>query len=66
LGLVHPDGSLEFYYHHLNEEGALMAGHCTSIPRFEDGKLILEERWQWLTGDRSSGKSEVEEVADAS
>ncbi len=29
----------------------------------QDGTLFLAERWQWLTGDRSSGKSEVEEVS---
>lgn len=62
LGRVRPDGTLEFLYHHLNESGELMSGRCESTPRVEDGVLVLAERWQWLTGDRSSGTSEVEEI----
>lgn len=63
LGNVHPDGSLEFLYHHINSTGQLMAGKCSSVP-CEDavGTLVLKEEWQWLTGDRSSGQSEVEEI----
>ena len=63
LGKVHPDGCLEFLYHHVNTSGELMAGMCNSVP-YEDGhgKLVMKEEWQWLTGDRSSGQSEVEEV----
>ena len=41
-----------------------MSGRCTSIPREEDGRLVLKENWQWLTGDKSFGESEVEEVID--
>jgi hypothetical protein len=63
LGKVHPDGSLEFLYHHVNASDELMAGRCTSTPgRDESGRLVLKENWQWLTGDQSSGQSEVEEV----
>ncbi len=62
LGTVRPDGSLEFLYHHINASGELMSGRCESTPRVEDGVLVLAERWQWLTGDRSSGTSEVEEI----
>jgi hypothetical protein len=62
LGTVHPDGTLEFYYHHQNTEGALMAGYCRSTPVEIEGRLVLRERWQWLTGDRSAGESEVVEV----
>ena len=64
LGHVHTDGRLEFHYHHLNTAGALMAGKCRSVPREENGRLVLQERWQWLTGDQSSGESEVEEVLE--
>jgi hypothetical protein len=24
--------------------------------------LVMDERWQWLTGDRSAGESVVEEI----
>ena len=63
LGIVHTDGSLEFCYHHINADGVLMAGLCHSTPSLDDsGVLCLRERWQWLTGDQSSGESEVEEI----
>jgi hypothetical protein len=63
MGKVHPDGSLEFCYHHLNNNGEVMAGRCKSVPRRNTaGQLILEERWQWFTGDQSTGRSVVEEV----
>ncbi|MEM7405836.1 MAG: n-acetylglutamate synthase [Pseudomonadota bacterium] len=62
LGVVHDDDTLTFQYHHLNESGELMAGRCESTPVILDGRLVMRERWQWLTGDRSAGTSEVEEV----
>ena len=58
LGTVNPDGTLDFYYHHRNSAGELMAGKCRSVPEIDiQGKLILKETWQWLTGDQSSGNS---------
>ncbi|TVR89970.1 MAG: n-acetylglutamate synthase [Spirochaetaceae bacterium] len=63
LGTVADDGSLYFCYHHLNEAGRMMAGHCNSTPtRAADGQLVLQENWQWFTGDASTGYSEVEEI----
>lgn len=62
LGTVHPDGSLSFVYHHRNTAGILMAGRCESSPLWEGGQLVLNERWQWLTGDQSYGESVVEEI----
>ncbi|MEM1248605.1 MAG: n-acetylglutamate synthase [Acidobacteriota bacterium] len=63
LGTVADDGSLDFCYHHIDSDGALHAGQCRSTPRVEKGgRLVLEEEWQWLTGDRSRGSSVVEEV----
>jgi hypothetical protein len=64
LGVVNADDSLDFHYYHLNTEGVLMAGKCHSTPTLgEDGLLVMHEQWQWLTGDRSSGESEVEEIS---
>jgi hypothetical protein len=66
LGTVNPDGTLDFYYHHLNSDGILMAGRCHSSPtRDVSGRIVLKESWQWLTGDRSSGQSEVVEICIA-
>lgn len=63
-GTVNADGSLDFLYHHINVDGEAMAGQCHSVPRLEaDGRLVLEESWQWLTGDRSAGTSAVAEAA---
>ncbi len=65
LGTVSEDGSLNFLYHHINENGELMAGQCRSIPELSSkGNIILKERWQWLTGDQSNGYSEVEEITE--
>lgn len=63
LGLVNADGSLDFYYHHINTLGKVMAGKCHSVPHYDDnGKLSFHEQWQWLTGDQSCGQSVIEEV----
>ncbi len=63
LGTVAGDGALEFCYHHLNAAGQIMAGRCSSTPvREPSGQLVLQENWQWFTGDASAGYSEVEEI----
>ncbi len=63
LGTVNDDGTLDFLYHHLNADGQLMAGRCHSVPRFEEsGRLVLDESWEWMTGDKSAGESVVAEV----
>ena len=65
LGHVNEDDSLEFVYHHINVDGELMAGRCCSTPTIEsDGRLVMNESWQWMTGDQSAGTSQVEEVKD--
>ena len=65
LGHVNQDDSLEFVYHHINVDGELMAGRCCSTPTIEsDGRLVMNESWQWMTGDQSAGTSQVEEVKD--
>ena len=57
------NGILEMNYHHINKEGRLMIGKCLSMPeKLEDGRLKFKEEWQWLSGDCSSGYSEIIEV----
>lgn len=64
---VFPDGSLKFLCHPVTRSGELMAGQCRSTPRMgAHGKWVLKENGQWLTGDRSEGQSELEEVWSAS
>lgn len=66
IAKVLPNGELDMRYHHLNDRGELMLGTCRSTPkRLPDGRLRFTERWQWLSGDLSSGQSEIEEVPSA-
>ena len=63
IAKVASDGTLDMRYQHLNQDYELMTGRCTSVPEMLDnGKLRLHERWQWTSGDGSSGESVVEEV----
>lgn len=63
IGTVADDGTLDFHYQHLNEEGKVRIGKCHSTPQVaEDGKLIMHEEWQWLNGDESTGTSLVVEI----
>jgi hypothetical protein len=62
IAKVLANGQLDMRYHHLNAKGELMVGTCLSTPRLlADGRLRVSESWQWLSGDRSSGQSEIEE-----
>ena len=57
------DGSLDMRYQHINVNGELMTGTCRSTPELlPDGRLRLHEKWQWTSGDLSSGESVVEEI----
>jgi len=63
IARVLPGGQLDMRYHHLNDRGDIMLGTCLSTPeRLPDGRLRFHEDWQWLSGDRSSGSSVIEEV----
>jgi hypothetical protein len=64
MGVIRDDDSLDMRYHHLNDAGEVLAGTCRSVIGEEDGRVVLDERWQWLTGDRSTGTSRVVEVLD--
>ena len=66
IAKVLPNGQLDMRYHHLNDQGIFMVGRCLSTPaRLPDGRLRFHEEWQWLSGDWSSGRSEIEEVRQA-
>ncbi|MBE1236398.1 n-acetylglutamate synthase [Phaeovibrio sulfidiphilus] len=63
IGLVLPDGGLEFHYQHLNRAREVRIGRCVSRPEIlPDGRIRLHESWQWLDGDRQTGTSVVEEL----
>lgn len=62
IGSVDENGELDFYYQHLNKERYIRIGKCHSVPAImENGKIALQEKWQWLNGDLSSGESVVVE-----
>ena len=61
------EGNLEARYGHLNASSGLMTGECRSTPEvLSDGRIRLHEEWRWTSGDRSSGRSIVEEIKDRS
>ena len=50
-------------YHQINIEGQIMTGLCKSTPEIlPDGRIRLYEDWRWTSGDKSKGKSVLEEV----
>lgn len=58
IGTVTENGELDFHYQHLNKDGQVRIGKCHSIPHvLENGKIELQEKWQWLNGDLSCGES---------
>ncbi len=63
IGLVDDEGNIEMRYHQVNTKGELMTGICHSKPELmPNGKIRLHENWKWTSGDRSNGKSILEEV----
>ncbi|WP_108868343.1 n-acetylglutamate synthase [Aquimarina aquimarini] len=63
IGIVSKDGTIEMRYHQVNKKGELMTGICFSKPELTStGKIRLHENWQWTSGDKSSGKSILEEL----
>jgi len=63
IAVVLESGLLDMRYEHVNTQGELMTGRCSSTPEnLPDGRIRLYEQWQWTSGDESSGSSIVEEV----
>ncbi len=63
IAIADASGILNMRYHHVTKENELMTGICRSVPEvLPNGKIRLHETWQWTSGDKSSGKSVVEET----
>ncbi|MBP6810722.1 MAG: hypothetical protein KA138_04355 [Saprospiraceae bacterium] len=63
IALVDEQGQLDMRYHHVNVQGELQTGICHSTPEvMPDGRIRLQESWQWTSGDGSKGSSVVEEI----
>lgn len=62
IGLVDATGVIEMRYHQINTNNQLMTGKCTSTPEIlPNGKIRLHEKWQWTSGDKSTGNSILDE-----
>jgi hypothetical protein len=60
LGAVAQNGELDFHYQHINTNKEIKIGKCHSVPHvLDNGKLKLNEEWQWLNGDKSTGSSVI-------
>jgi len=63
IGRVNAAGILDMRYHHMDRDGRLMTGVCTTTPELlPGGQLRLHEVWQWTCGDESKGTSVLEEI----
>ncbi|WP_246903191.1 n-acetylglutamate synthase [Arenibacter sp. F20364] len=63
IGLVDKEGNINMRYHQINIKGELMTGVCNSRPEIlSNGKIRLYETWKWTSGNKSSGKSVIEEI----
>lgn len=63
IGLVGPQGQIDFNYQHLNVGRQIRLGKCRSTPEImQDGRIRLHEAWQWLDGEGQKGTSVIEEL----
>jgi hypothetical protein len=63
VGTANEIGKLEFTYEHINNENKTRTGKCNSTPiLLEDGRIELEEKWEWTNGDKSKGESKIIEI----
>lgn len=62
-GTCAPDGSLEFAYCMVREDGAVISGRCASTPRvLDDGRIRLDEVWERYGAHAATGTSVIEEI----
>ena len=63
IGLVDELGNIDMRYQQVNALGELHTGVCISKPEImSNGKIRLHEKWQWTSGDQSTGHSILEEL----
>lgn len=62
IAMSDANGILNMRYHHVNTDYDIMTGRCISTPEIlENGKIRLNEKWKWTSGDKSKGESIIEE-----
>lgn len=63
VATVASDGCLDMRYQHVDAAGTIATGRCHSTPVvLEDGRLQMNEVWEWTSGQVGSGTSVVQEV----
>ena len=63
MAKVGSDGKLDMVYHHINSSNEIRTGICKSTPEINDnGKIVLNEKWKWTSGDFSEGESTLVEL----
>jgi hypothetical protein len=60
VGYINENGKLFFHYEHINDEQIIRTGKCESEPvLLKDGRIELNEKWEWTNGDKSKGESKI-------
>lgn len=63
IASVDINDNLNMRYQHVNQKGEIMTGKCFSQPKIlNDGRIRLNEKWEWTSGDYSKGESVIEEI----
>ena len=63
IGQVDETGILDMRYQHVDRDGELKTGYCTTTPEIlPGGKMRLHEKWRWTCGHRAKGRSILEEI----
>ena len=63
IGHVDETGILDMRYQHVDRDGELKTGYCTTTPEIlPGGKMRLHEKWRWTCGHRAKGRSILEEI----
>jgi hypothetical protein len=62
-GTCSPDGTLDFAYCMVYDNGEIVSGRCRSTPRLlDDGRIRLSEEWERYAPQADRGVSYLEEV----
>jgi hypothetical protein len=65
IGVIAAEDEFEARFQHVDADGALMTGTSRgTVSRLADGRLRIEEDWQWTCGDARAGSSVIEEARD--
>jgi hypothetical protein len=65
-GVCSPDGTLDFAYCMVLDDGQVVSGRCHSVPtRLPDGRIRLHELWERYGTHAASGVSYLEEIPPA-